>query len=917
MQYLTKRLIKLLIGLFMTAILSTQAADNTVIKSANDKREYAYQVLDNGLKLLVVSDADAQRAAVAVDVNVGSSAEPDEFPGLAHFLEHMLFLGTDKYPDPDDYINYISDHGGSHNAFTAFDHTNYFFDIDPAYLHEGLQRFSRFFVAPLMSEKYVERERNAVNSEYQSKLREDGWRSMDALKQAVNPKHPYARFSIGNNETLPNDTVRPALLNFYKKYYSADRMSAVIIGKEDTKTLMTWGKNLFADVAKRTPTDVSIKEKLFAGVKLPIAINSQSIKKEKSLSLYFQFPYSMDNEYSKSLGYLSYILGYEGEGSLLEALKKQGYASELYSGAGYRIGDEVSFEIGVHLTEKGYTNTDNVVAMIFAYLELLKNDPNGEQRYREIATVAQTAFQFQEKRSAIHEVSGMATYLNLYPVKNVQNLKAIFTGYNVKQINAYLAQMTADKAVLQITAPTLMAEKNTQYFHVPYRIDQIDPDSLTMVAEPDKQAVAEMHLPAPNPFIADDYQLHKVSDKFSEKQVVLDNGIELFFKNDTSFNVPRSSVQISLQPAIELSITDKVAMTLLAELLNEQLMTTLYDAGIAGLNAEVVAGERSLAISLQGYQQKMPILLAKIVQQLNRLKIDMPTFTRVKDNYRQDLENTKAKMPYQQTFPYLNASLVEDATLPSERLAVLDKIDEKVLAEFTDKVLKNLAIRMLVYGNHTGSDAEQLAKQLADLLSGSNLQHQWQANQAKTLTDNISQSFDDNHNDNAITYYIQGGKGYSARAAIGLLAKMIEPQFFTQLRTEKQLGYVVFAYPRPTFDQAGIAFTIQSPVADADILEKHIIAFNEDFIPKLEQLTEADFTAIKTILKGELLQKPENLMSAAGLYWSDILTTNKTESSRQAIADAIDQLPLSDFVKQMKSVLLNGKKVVIKGIANK
>ncbi len=210
--------------------LSAYAAQPTITKSANDNRDYAYKELSNGLKLLVISDPEAQRAAVAVDVDVGTSAEPDAFPGLAHFLEHMLFLGTDSYPDPDDYINYISDHGGNHNAFTAFDHTNYFFDIDPAYLHEGLARFSRFFVAPLMAEKYVERERNAVDSEYQSKLREDGWRNMDTLKQAINPKHPYARFSIGNNQTLPNATVRPALVKFYQTYYAADRMSAVIIG---------------------------------------------------------------------------------------------------------------------------------------------------------------------------------------------------------------------------------------------------------------------------------------------------------------------------------------------------------------------------------------------------------------------------------------------------------------------------------------------------------------------------------------------------------------------------------------------------------------------------------------------------------------------------------------------------------------
>lgn len=901
--------INLTLGLFMT--LNAYAEHAPITKSANDTRDYAYTTLANGLQLLVISDPEAQRAAVAVDVDAGTSAEPDDFPGLAHFLEHMLFLGTDKYPDPDDYINYISDHGGNHNAFTAFDHTNYFFDIDPGYLHEGLQRFSRFFVAPLMAEKYVERERNAVDSEYQSKLREDGWRGMDTLKQAVNPKHPYARFSIGNNATLPKETVRPALLKFYKKYYSADRMTAVIIGREPTKTLTNWGVALFADVPKRPSTDLNIKAKLFDGVNLPIEIRSESVQDEKNLSVYFQFPYSLDNEYHKSLGYLSFILGYEGEGSLLAALKKQSYASELYSGSGYRIGDETSFEIGVQLTDKGYANTDNVLALIFAYIDRLKADKAGEKRYQEIATVSKTAFQFKEKRNAIHEVSELATRLNRFPAKDVQALNAIFKGYDKTQIDTYLAQMTAQHAVIQITAPDIKSPRKTQYFHVPYAIKPLNTATITAIAAADKGVAADMHLPKPNPFIADNYALN--TDKIGEQHTMLDNGVELYFKNDTSFRVPRSSVQISLQPTGELALKDKTALTLLAALIDEQLSTTLYDASIAGMQAEIAAGERSLAISLEGYQQKMAALLTVILKQIQSITIEPTTFERVKSDYRQDLVNTATKMPYQQTFPYLNAALVIDASLPAQRLAVLDALDEKALVAFAEKTLSSLAVRMMVYGNDSYADAKALGETIGHVLKNTQLKNTWQPNQAKALKDSATQTFDDSHADSTITYYIQANKGYSARADIGLLAKMIEPQFFTQLRTEKQLGYVVFAYPRPTFEQAGLAFTIQSPVASADALEKHIDDFITTFSSTLNHLNTEEFESAKAILISELQQKPENLMSAAGLYWSDILTTGKTASSRLAIADAVKNIEQKSFVQRMQTMLKNGKRMIIKG----
>ena len=104
--------------------------DAVVIKTnAIDTRAYRHQVLPNGLEVLLVSDPDSDQAAAALAVDVGSFAEPESHLGLAHFLEHMLFLGTEKYPDPDGYGDFISRNGGDRNAYTALDHTNYFFSI--------------------------------------------------------------------------------------------------------------------------------------------------------------------------------------------------------------------------------------------------------------------------------------------------------------------------------------------------------------------------------------------------------------------------------------------------------------------------------------------------------------------------------------------------------------------------------------------------------------------------------------------------------------------------------------------------------------------------------------------------------------------------------------------------------------------
>ena len=104
-------------------------------------------------------------ATAAMDVYVGDMSNPDDIPGLAHFCEHMLFMGTKKYPAENDFRKFVSEHGGKTNATTSTHNTNYHFDVNAEYLMEALDRFAQFFIAPLFTESAIEREVNAVHSE--------------------------------------------------------------------------------------------------------------------------------------------------------------------------------------------------------------------------------------------------------------------------------------------------------------------------------------------------------------------------------------------------------------------------------------------------------------------------------------------------------------------------------------------------------------------------------------------------------------------------------------------------------------------------------------------------------------------------------------------------------------------------------
>ena len=208
-----------------------------IIKSAGDKRIYQGLELNNGMKLLLISDPETDKASAAMDINIGHMKDPIELPGLAHFCEHMLFLGTKKFEEENEYSKFLNEHGGSSNAYTSGEHTNYYFDVSPEHLQGALDRFSQFFLSPLFTETATEREVNAVNSENDKNLQSDPWRIHQLEKSLTDPKHDYSKFGTGSKDTLdtiPKSNginVRDALLKFHGQYYSSNIMGMCLLGK--------------------------------------------------------------------------------------------------------------------------------------------------------------------------------------------------------------------------------------------------------------------------------------------------------------------------------------------------------------------------------------------------------------------------------------------------------------------------------------------------------------------------------------------------------------------------------------------------------------------------------------------------------------------------------------------------------------
>lgn len=202
--------------------------DSVVCPSKLDDRQYRVTTLNNGLRVLLISDPNSNISAAAMDIPAGSVNDPPDYEGLAHFCEHMLFIGTKKYPETNQYSSFLQTHGGSDNAYTSTQNTNYFFSVQAEYFSTALDMFAHFFIDPLFSVGSVMDEMNAVNAEHQKNLHTDGWKVWQLLKNVSNPLHPLSQFSTGSLETLNKSGVHKQLLQYFNSSYSANTVRGLM-----------------------------------------------------------------------------------------------------------------------------------------------------------------------------------------------------------------------------------------------------------------------------------------------------------------------------------------------------------------------------------------------------------------------------------------------------------------------------------------------------------------------------------------------------------------------------------------------------------------------------------------------------------------------------------------------------------------
>jgi insulysin len=488
--------------------------------SANDvDRSYRHVTLGNDLSILLISDPTTDKAAACCDVRVGSM-QNKEILGLAHFLEHMLFLGTETYPSEEEYSAFLNKNGGSSNAYTSGEDTVYFFDVTAGHLEGALERFAAFFICPLFTEAAVDREMNAVDSENSKNLQIDEWRAAMLLSSLAKPEHPYSKFGTGNLATLSGDSIdaRAACIDFHKKHYSSNIMKAVIQGKESLDELQAMAEKYFSAIPnKGLPGPPKVDPEPFTGTHTGKMLRWVPVKDKKVVSVFFPIPATQHEYEAKPAEFLAHLLGHESGGSVLAALKEAGLANGLGAYEYRSYATFAIFGVAIDLTDEGVQRADEVVASVFAYIAMLNKSQLGGADAawigQELQEVYDMTFRFKSKAQPYDYVADLANQMHMKPVSHIISGKERVFDTSPAKAVALLAKLTPANAIVMLRDKSFEGATDkkcpwygTDYSEAPFSSAQLEQWQQAYEGG-SAQWADKLHLPSRNDLVATDFSL--------------------------------------------------------------------------------------------------------------------------------------------------------------------------------------------------------------------------------------------------------------------------------------------------------------------------------------------------------------------------------------------------------------------------
>jgi len=864
-----------------------------MILPKNETRIFETLVLDNGIKTVFVEDKLLERTIISVAVKVGSLANPKEYQGLAHFLEHMLFLGSKKYPDETHFENAIKKYGGSSNAYTDHFETVYYFSAFNDGIEELMDIFSRFFIDPLFSEDSVKREIKAINSEHQKNINSDHWREYQLYKNFAKKDSPYNTFPTGNVDSLNKADIREKMIDFWKQYYTSTNLAIAIISNMKINKQKKLIEKTFGNIQKSTGLQFTLPKPLY-DIKdvMYQMIPSSDIQ---HLNYYWEIP--LDNKFRKNklFNILGDVLVKNEKNSFLNYLKINGFIEHMFCNVHESEG---IFGLNFHLTKMGLKNLELIDG-------LLKYELNNIFKYdwSKIITYYKKLYKINFDNSSKIESLNLANKLSVNIHK--YSLSESFVGDSiileeeknpVDLIKTYFLGESSNFKILllksSIQNPIIDKYYGTKYGLIKNIDSKMIPlNSKINLDNPffDMKPTLIHNIDCHKPTLIREKTWYGGSSKFNEAIIegclILSN--QKFFSSERNY-----LLTVLMDKCLSFFLAQELYNILTLNFFFEIIPKSMYNSVIIKYNCPNDPIKFNEFVNKTIYLMKHSHIPNKVIQS----KIE---------NLKEDLLNISKLNPWEYSNYYYNVMNQSNEYSQEKLLDELTRIKEDDVINYINNLFDNCSLTMFFFGNLQQDQVPQ-----NDLFN--KLIFNPQPNIAKiTFTESlIIKHPNKNEKNNCVNYhYYIGAFAPIKWLHLFLTYLILEHKFYDELRTKKQLGYLVSLGTRNLGDNYYLTQKVQSNKTCEEVIVE-IEKFNDTILDIIDAIKLDEWIKSAT---NHLKEKENSINDCYSNFFSEIISRKYLFNRKKLLVGQLKNITKDSLKKFIKEYIIeNEHKSILK-----
>ena len=929
--------------LYITSLfLLTFSRGVEVIKPLTDSNEYKSITLSNGMRLMLVRDKQTTLSAASLIVRVGSYESPEDLQGLPHLLEHSLFLGSKNYRMTEGISKLAGRNGGYTNAWTTSRETNYYFEINNDKFKDALDMFGDMLKDPILEPKDVKNELSAVQAEFEKNKSSDESREFRILEILANPRSKMTRFSTGMTKSLDKPEMPKAMHDFFDQHYSANRMGLALLSNMPLDQLEELAKKHFEPLTNKDRNQLDyVFPQMYPKSHLGLLVKMRAIAPAKKLNLFFPIHVPEDEYKFNAVKYAVSCLSSGANGSLLDELLKKGLATNVDFGVDSLASQVQLIEVSIDLTDKGETGYLEILQQVFSTIKNIQTQFNKEH-FEEFKKSREINFAYKNQESSVNKLLDLIDNLIYYPPEIALQVKFL-AEFNYDLINSVFSQMKPELSVIFLRSQNFKdLPKKEDIYETEYdvhRFSQKELDSF-VVNTP-------AGLPASNPLIPKNLEIDLTQKKTESNQPEKKEGAPeklkiipevifhdtdetrypkvcqrvYFFNDPIRFPGPKISATIELysSPAKKMTAELFIAKLLFEKLLKIEAQELLSQAEQAGFNVNIQTTSQGLSVFTTGFYETLPKFFERIGQIFKNILTTESVTQQSFDNAKAALQTFLSYQVHQRLFSYVMDSL---EWIFEENVTSLEQLDLS-LAKFTlanfetyrKSLFGPLCYESLVSGEIEKVKAEQMIKNFVQTISPENKEKKMpniienkvvKVPKAKKSV-LVLPTPNDEKNEVIVSIFQEELVDEKRQKLFHQIArKLLHENFFSKLRTEMQLGYVVLARMDTTRGTNSFYFLVQGSKKNSFEMSQEIQKWLAEKLEKIDTLPDEEFQTARKAVQDNYLQPAASLPQQHVEFFAEIQMHRLRFHNSEESAQEVMKITIQEYREWFKKTFGSG-----------